>query len=159
MGFLKKIGKGISKAWDSIDEYAVPVLVGGVLGAATGGLGAWAATGLLSEAAAAGISIGGAAAAGGVSGAVGGFSQGHAAVTAQKAAEDAERAAERQEIMAKAAPTQTASPEAIISQAQQSVAGESSMQKRRYSTSKTTNSRMGLSRLASGSNTGRKTLA
>ena len=159
MGFLKKIGKGISKAWDSIDEYAVPVLVGGVLGAATGGLGAWAATGLLSEAAAAGISIGGAAVAGGTAGTVGGFSQGMAAVTAKKASEDAERAAVRQEIMAKAAPTQTTNPEAVVAQATPSVAGESAMQKRRYTTSKTTNSGMGLSRLASGSNQGRKTLA
>ena len=149
MGFLKKIGKGLSKAWDSIDDYAVPVLGAAAIGALTGGLGA----------AAFGSSVWGGVAVGGGVGALSGAQTGHAAVQADKAAADAERAAAQQEIMAKAAPTQTASPEAIMAQAQQSVAGDSAMQKRRFSTSKTTNSGMGLSRLASGSNNGRKTLA
>lgn len=153
MGLGSSLKKFTKKTFGDYSAFFIPSVeaaISGVSGALSG-----AATG----AAIGGVGAIPGAIIGGVTGVASGSYQKMQSNIAEEAAEDAERAAERQEIMAKAAPTQTASPEAIISQAQQSVAGESSMQKRRYSTGKTTNSGMGLSRLASGSNTGRKTLA
>ena len=154
---VKKAWKNsIGKAWNEIDDFAIPVLAGGAIGALTGGLGAFAAGSLFG---ATGVSVAGAATSGAIAGGVGGFSQGHAAVQAEKAADDAERAARQQEIMANAAPTTIQAPGSMMAQADTPGSNAGTQARRRYSVDKTTNSGMGLSRLGSGRSSKRKTLA
>lgn len=80
--FKKAWKKTVGKAWNEIDDYAIPVLAGGAIGALTGGLGAVAAGSLFG---AAGVSVAGAATSGAIAGGVGGFTSGHAAVQSEKA--------------------------------------------------------------------------
>lgn len=147
--FKKAWKKSVGKVWNEIDDYAIPVLAGAAIGALTGGVGAVAFD----------SSFWGGAALGGGVGALSGGQSGHAAVQAEKAADDAERAARQQEIMANAAPTTMQAPGTMMAQADTPGSNAGTQARRRYSVNKTTNSGMGLSRLGSGSNSKRKTLA
>lgn len=154
---VKKAWNGtVGKVWKEIDDYAIPVLAGGAIGALTGGLGALAAGSLFG---ATGVSVAGAATSGAIAGGVGGFTSGHAAIQAEKAADAAERAARQQEIMANAAPTTIQAPGSMTTHADTSGTNAGTQARRRYSVDKTTNSGMGLSRLGSSSSKKRKTLA
>lgn len=79
--------------------------------------------------------------------------------TQERASEAAEAAARQQEIMANAAPTTMQAPGTMMAQADTPSTNAGTQARRRYSVDKTTNSGMGLSRLGSGSNSKRKTLA
>lgn len=152
----KKAGNFLSDTWDDIDDYAVPVLSGVALGAVTGGIGGLALAGALGTGAAAAAGTG--ATVMGVMGGMQGLQTGMGKVAQEKAVQEAEASARRQELLANSAVTASAMPAGVVSQAGASAASAAGASKRRYRTDKTTrSSSLGLSRYAANT-TGRATL-
>lgn len=142
MGWLsktfKKVKKTVKKAWDEVDDYAVPILAGAGIGALVGG-GTGAAMGALG-----GLQIG----------------QSERAMEKQEmAAKEAEKEAYRQQVAINSAATGSAEPVATTTTADTGLANWASAKRRRYSTGKTTraSSGLGLARYAT-STTSRSTL-
>lgn len=153
---VKKTGHAISKGWKEIDDYAVPILAGAALGAATGGLGGWALAGALGTSAGSAAGVG--AAGVGLLGSLQGAQTATGMVAQAKAEEEAKASARRQELIANSAVTTSASPVGTVSQAEASAASAAGANKRRFRADKTTrSSSLGLSRYASNTS-GRTTL-
>ncbi len=165
---VKKVTRSVKKAWDEIDDYAVPLVAGAGIGIATGGLGVLAAGGL---SAGAGVAAGAASAAGisgttiatslvggGALGAMSGLQVAQANRMAEKqelAAKEAEREEHRQRVAINSMATGGATPTQMTTAASSGADGAASARRKRYSTDKTTraSSTLGLSRYAASTST------